>query len=140
LFLWVAVAAAVTNMAVTHRAVACRCAEPATTKAAYRRAGAVVQGRVLAIESRPEIDGWTVKLRVLRAWKVDLPEEISVTTGTDCHYEMSADREYLLFLLGDAPANLGTRRCLGNGPAAEKSASVRWLEKNGQRGKVLRTR
>ena len=90
----------------------------------------------MAIDPQPKIDGWIIHLRVSRSWKTDSPEDISITTGTTCRYEAEPDREYLLFLDSMKTEEPWTGRCRGNGPLAEKAEAVRWLDKNGRKGRV----
>src|SRR3954451_20715404 len=118
-------------------AVACRCSEPATTSAAYKRGSAVIIGKIAGMEPRPDIDGWVIDVHVERAWKMAVPAKLRVVTGTNCHYQPKVDAEYVLFLLGSSTDGLQTRRCLGNGPLIEKAEAARWLGRHGSIARVL---
>jgi hypothetical protein len=118
-------------------AYACRCQEPATTSAAYSRAALVVEGQVVEIKPRPEIEGSVVKLVVARAWKADTGGEISLTTGSDCRYDVERGKSYLLFLVRTPAGELTTGRCMGNGATSSKQKALAWLRKSARRSKVV---
>ena len=119
---------------------ACRCIEPRTTAAAYRSAALVVAGKVVDVVPRPEVQGFTYRVRVSRAWKADAAREISVSTGTDCSFEAERGREYLLFLLPEAGSGMTTGRCMGNGVLESKRGALGWLDRRGRRGRVMPAR
>jgi hypothetical protein len=118
-------------------AEACRCREPATTKAAYSLAALVVEGEVIDLSPRPEIDGFLVRLKVTNAWKQDTPEQISFTTGSDCRFAVEHGKPYLLFFVKTPAGDLTTGRCMGNGPTAAKQKALAWLKKGARSGKVV---
>jgi hypothetical protein len=115
---------------------ACRCVEPEIA-AAYKSAKLAVQGRVLSVMPRKEIDGFEMRFQVSQVWKADVPKEIFVTTGTDCRYEVKEGGDYLLFLARTPTGGFTTGRCMGNGDLASRKSSIAWLTKRGQTGRVL---
>jgi hypothetical protein len=118
-------------------AQACRCVEPPSTSAAYRTATLIVEGTVLEVTPRSEIEGFTIRLKVANAWKLDVPEELAVATGSNCRYEVEPDKKYLLFLVETQKGQFTTGRCMGNGLAVTKARSLTWLKKQGRPAKVL---
>jgi hypothetical protein len=116
---------------------ACRCVEPNAPSAAYRAADAVVLAKIVKREPRPELDGFTLSLFVESAWKGEVNQELSVTTGTDCRYSADPGREYVLFL-SRAPQNVFTTGlCMGNRPVGEATKLLRWFEANAKQAAVI---
>lgn len=116
-------------------ALACRCREPAIATA-YRRADAVVQALVVKVVPTPQPPGSTAILAVSKTWRRDLPDEIAVSTVTDCAYEWREGREYVLFLVRDSTGVLSTGRCLGNRPVEDAGDMLTWLQGKGEPGEV----
>jgi hypothetical protein len=121
------------------RALACRCTEPKSVGAAYRNAQAVVVTRVLEVHATPSGDGLTAVLSVSRAWKKDLPTQLTIVSGTTCKYVLEPNLEYLLYLSHDPKMLEGrdnetytTGICLGNKPLQQASNAVQWLRKHGR--------
>ena len=115
---------------------ACRCVEPGMASA-YKSAALAVQGRVVNVMPRKDIDGFEVRFQVSRVWKADVPKEISFTTGTDCRYEVKHGGEYVLFMAETPSREFTTGRCMGNGDLASKKGAIAWLTKRGSSGRVL---
>jgi hypothetical protein len=124
-------------------ALACRCTEPKSVDAAYQAARAVIVARVLEVQAAPHVDGFTAVLSVSQAWKKDVPNQLTIQSGTTCRYGLESNHEYLLYLTHD-PKMLGGRDdktyttgiCLGNKPLPEASKTVRWLQKHGRASAV----
>jgi hypothetical protein len=121
--------------------LACRCTEPKSPEIAYQRATAVVIAEVVRLQPRKEIDGIEVDLRVMKAWKKkDLPQTLTIFSGTTCQYQMEPGGQYLLYLGHDEKMQprgqkyaYTTGRCLGSGPLSESSLAVNWLREHASR-------
>ena len=118
---------------------ACRCREP-PTRTAYRTASLVVEGTVLEVKPRPDIDGAEISFEVAGAWKGDAPAVVSFTTGTDCAYPVKSGERHLLFLTRTPAGDLTTGRCRGSGGLPAQAAARRWLQRNGRKGRVAGAR
>jgi len=94
-------------------ALACRCKEPSLDMA-YKQADAIVHCEIIKIARAAEGSGSPTILKVLKAWKADVPEEIAVTTATSCAYVWNEGEKHLIFLVRDSAGVYSTGRCLGN--------------------------
>src|SRR5262245_21797200 len=115
---------------------ACRCVEPGMASA-YKSAALAVQGRVVNVKPRKDIDGFEVRFQVSQVWKADVPKEIMFTTGTDCRYEVKEGGEYLVFVAQTPSRQYTTGRCVGKVEFASKQNTIAWLTKRGRSGRVL---
>jgi hypothetical protein len=123
---------------------ACRCKTPATRKA-YQKADAVVRAVALTIETQSDGNQLAI-IKVARAWKQNLSEEIKVIAGgAECGHYFVKGQEYVLYLYKDTNGNYTTRNCVGNkffnNPdlpsnfAALAKSDLVWLDKYGKAGK-----
>lgn len=92
----------------------------------------MVQAEVVRVVPAPEGPGGTAILRVSRAWKAAVPEELAVTTLTSCAYPWQEGEQHVLSLIRENTGLFSTARCLGNQLRSRADAFVRWLEKNGE--------
>lgn len=128
----------VVGLAFASSARACRCREPATSRA-YKAAELVVLARVVAVQPGNAPGVVTIQLAVQAAWKTDCSERLFVTTGDPCAYPAAADEIHLLFIKHTSTGELATARCFGNGPVAARGGALEWLRHHGER-KTINTR
>lgn len=113
-------------------ASACRCKETSLDMA-YKQADAIVHCEIVKIVRAAEGSGSTATLKVLKAWKADVPEEITVTTATSCAYVWNEGEEHLIFLVCDSAGVYSTGRCLGNQRIADGGKLLPWLDEKSER-------
>ena len=84
-------------------ASACSCAERPTVQEEFERSKAVFSGKVVDIEERRSVKGYTVKsvlFEVTNTWKGVEQSQIIITTGQghgDCGYDFTKGKEYVVY-------------------------------------------
>lgn len=116
---------------------ACRCIGPSSPAEAYRPANAIVLAKVVQVEPRPELGGFSVSLFIERAWKSEVNQEFWITTGSGCLYVVEPERKYLLFLTRTPDKTFTTGQCMGNRPLAEGAKLIRWLDTTAKQASVI---
>jgi len=114
-------------------ALPCRCKEP-SMQVAYKRADTVVVAKVISITTDPNTR-MTVVLSVSQVWKRDSPEQVTITTGPPCGYNLEKDSEYLLYLLR-APNGIYTDICARNRKLEQAKEPIHWLQRYGKSAKI----
>lgn len=109
-------------------ALACRCTDP-SVKAAYKRADAVARVHILADMTETDVQVFSTKAHVIKSWKMALPDDITVVTGDDCAYRMTAGEDYILFLSSGGIATYATYQCRGNRKVSDAKHVLKWLNK-----------
>jgi hypothetical protein len=117
---------------------ACRCVDPGPTAPAYKKAAAVVVGKVVSL--RKNVDSTvTASLQVTQGWKRDVSAELDVSTvATNCAFPFAEGKAYVLYVR-DLPANGGysTALCMGNVAADGADQALAWLKRNGAAKQVI---
>jgi hypothetical protein len=88
-------------------ASACSCVQPPPPSTALEQASAVFEARVARVEVDSARLRMTAHLIVIRQWKGDLPEDVTVTTasqGSLCGFPFVADQRVLLYVDGEIDA------------------------------------
>jgi hypothetical protein len=116
---------------------ACRCVEPSAPAEAYRAADAVVLAKVVKLEPRPELGGFSISLFVERAWKSEVNQELSITTGSDCLYSTEPEQKYVLFLARASDRTFTTGQCMGNRPLGKGDKLIRWFQDKAKAAQVI---
>jgi len=116
---------------------ACRCADPGTPIDAYRAADAVVLAKVVQLEPRRELGGFSISLFVERAWKSEVNQELSISTGSDCLYATEPAQKYVLFLARASDRTFTTGQCMGNRPLGESDQLMRLFEAKATPAQVI---
>jgi len=104
------------------QAHACSCM-PQTPRDAFEGAVAVFEGHVVEVQPPPENDGtgqFTVRMKVVRAWKGMESEEATVTTPANsatCGYNFAAGTSYLVYA-GAIEGKLDVSLCSRTQPIA----------------------
>jgi MYXO-CTERM domain-containing protein len=104
------------------RAHACSCM-PQTPRDAFEGAVAVFEGHVAEVQPPPETDGtgqFTVRMKVVRAWKGIESEEAVVTTAANsatCGYNFAVGTSYLVYA-GAIDGKLDVSLCSRTQPIA----------------------
>lgn len=117
---------------------ACRCIDPGPTAPAYKRAAAVMVGKVLSVRKNAD-STVTASLQVSQSWKRDLSTVLDVSTvATTCAFPFAEGKQYV-FYVRDLPANGGyvTARCMGNVASEDASQALAWLKRNGVAKQVV---
>lgn len=84
-------------------ASACSCAELPSVQEEFERSKAVFSGKVVDIEERRSVKGYTVKsvlFEVTNTWKGVEQSQIIITTGQghgDCGYDFTKGKEYVVY-------------------------------------------
>lgn len=82
---------------------ACSCAERPSVQEEFERSKAVFSGKVVDIEERRSLKGYTVKsvlFDVTNTWKGVEQSQIIITTGQghgDCGYDFTKGKEYVVY-------------------------------------------
>jgi hypothetical protein len=119
---------------------ACSCVEPPPPLAALAQATAVFEARVSRMETDTARLRTTAHLIVIRQWKGNLPEDVTVTTasqGSLCGFTFTPDTRYLLYAEGTGPNALSVSLCSRSRPmeqAGEDLAALLDVETTGPRG------
>lgn len=82
---------------------ACSCVQPPPPSTALEQAAAVFEARVARVEVDAARLRMTAHLIVIRQWKGDLPEDVTVTTasqGSLCGFPFVVDQRVLLYVDG----------------------------------------
>lgn len=122
------------------RADACRCLEPSSAAAAYRRADAAVIGKVIAVEAGSAPAESEAVIEVAEAWKSTMLKTVRISTSTDCAFGFAKGASYLLFVLRDGSGSYSTARCMGNREVAKAGSFLTWLRKYGAAANVADSR
>jgi hypothetical protein len=97
---------------------ACSCVQPPPPLTALEQASAVFEARVARIETDAARLRTTAHLIVIRQWKGDLPEDVSVTTasqGSLCGFTFTPDQRVLLYADGE-PTEMSVSLCSRSRP------------------------
>ena len=84
-------------------ASACSCAELPSVQEEFERSKAIFSGKVVDIEERRSVKGYTVKsvlFEVTNTWKGVEQSQIIITTGQghgDCGYDFTKGKEYMVY-------------------------------------------
>ena len=95
------------------RAEACSCVAPPAPKVALQRSTAVFEGKVVALERKPELHRLTARFEVSRVWKGELTTRAEVSTidvGSMCGYGFEVGSSYVVYAAGEA-TGLSTSAC-----------------------------
>ena len=117
---------------------ACRCIDPGSTSPAYKKASAVLVGKVLSVRKNAD-STVTASLQVSQGWKRELSAALDVSTvATNCAFPFAEGKEYV-FYVRDLPANGGysTARCMGNVATENADQALAWLKRNGAAKQVI---
>lgn len=109
---------------------ACRCVEP-DPRAAYSNTDTVAIVEIYDVAVLPD-DIKRAEGKVLKAWKANLPDSLSIFTGENCRYDFRKGTTYLLYLKRSPQGEYGTYRCRGNLPYVEAATRLKWLEQHGK--------
>lgn len=134
-----AVSACALTLAVAAReADACSCVPPPPPLEALGQATAVFEARVSRVETDATVLRTTAHLIVLRQWKGDLPEDVTVVTasqGSLCGFPFRQDQRVLLYADGEV-ASMSVSMCSRSRPveqAGEDLAALLDLPVSGPR-------
>lgn len=117
---------------------ACSCVRPPPPLEALAQANAVFEARVARIETDTAALRMTAHLIVVRQWKGDLPEDVTVVTasqGSLCGFPFQPDQRVLLYVDG-APDSMSVSMCSRSRPvelAGEDLAALLDLPVSGPR-------
>lgn len=131
-------AAALLLTAATPDAEACSCVQPPPPLDALAQATAVFEARVQRIEVDAARLRMTAHLTVIRQWKGDLPEDVTVTTASQtslCGFPFEVDNRVLLYVDGEG-TDLSASMCSRSRPmeqAGEDLAALLDLPVSGPR-------
>jgi len=118
---------------------ACSCVQPPPPLTALEQASAVFEAKVARVEVDTARLRMTAHLIVLRQWKGDLPEDVTVTTasqGSLCGFPFVADQRVLLYVDGGVD-EMSVSMCSRSRPteqAGEDLAALLDLPVSGPRG------
>ncbi len=111
----------------------------------FHEAGAVFEGEVKSIETRPAEDSPTVferrmvTLRVLRVYRGPKEKTLVVGTGlgdSDCGYNFKVGKKYLVYAFANPAGRLTTNICERTRPFWRAAADERYLDEFLQESKV----
>jgi hypothetical protein len=97
---------------------------------AKNEARAVFSGKVLEVIKNPGEYEVTVKLKVEKSWKGNVPRQITVSTATDsamCGYNFEVGQSYLIYASGTNINNLQTNICTRTAKSLQAKADLRVL-------------
>jgi hypothetical protein len=118
---------------------ACSCVPPPPPLTALEQASAVFEARVARVETDTARLRTTAHLIVIRQWKGDLPEDVTVTSasqGSLCGFTFTPDQRVLLYADG-GPTEMSVSLCSRSRPmeqAGEDIAALLDLPTQGPRG------
>jgi len=117
---------------------ACRCIDPGPTAPAYKKAAAVMVGKVISVRKNAD-STVTASLQVSQGWKRDVSALLDVSTvATTCAFPFEEGKEYVLYVR-DLPVSGGysTARCMGNVAIEDAAQALAWLKRNGAAKQVI---
>jgi hypothetical protein len=114
----------------------CSCV-PASLKTYYKRADAVVTAKVISVSNSTEGEvTTTAELDVIDVWKLGLPKQIEVMTGSSCAYDFQVGEKHLLYLQKTQADKFSTMQCQGNLSLNKAQKSLKWLKRYGKKSKA----
>jgi len=108
-------------------ALACRCTEP-NLRDAYRQATGIVWGEIVSVRKESEYNAF-YEVEVLKAWKLNAGQRITIRSGGTCIFPVAAGDKYLLYLRPYTAGTYQTSRCMGNKPEAAAARALKFLRR-----------